>query len=516
MTQTDVANPTWDPEVGHPRRRQILAIECLCLVIVVMAVSSLNVAIPTILEDLKPSSTQLLWIVDAYALVFAGLLLLAGAIGDRFGRKGALLGGLAVFGLGTLAASRVNDPNLLIVMRSIMGLGAAFVMPATLSIVTSVFPPRERPKAIATWAGFAGAGSALGPLLGGLMVENYGWASVFLVNVPIVMVTMVLVAWKVPTSRSDHAHKLDVVGAVFSVAALGSLLFGIIQGPDQGWGSPIVVGAFVLSIVFGVTFVLYELHTTDPMLDPRFFRIPSFRAGTGVIVAIFFGMFGMFFVMAQYLQLVRGYSPLLAGVATLPSAVTLILVTPRSPLLVARFGARRVIVTGMVLVATGFFIFSVLKASSPYLLIAVGLVIMATGMGFAMAPASTAIVSSLPMNKAGVASAVNDVTREVGGALGIAVMGTILTSRFTSAMSGHLPSGIPDSVREGATTSIAGALAIAEQVPKQYHSPIVDAAHASFTDGMRISFLVSTVVLLLMAAVASRSVPKDMQVTVGH
>ena len=518
MTDTDQPSRSiaWDPHVGHPHRRQILAISCLSLVIVVMAVSSLNVAIPTILRDLQPSSTQLLWIVDAYALVFAGFLLLAGAIGDRFGRKGALQGGLVVFALGALAASRVDDPNLLIAMRSIMGLGAAFVMPATLSIVTSVFPPVERPKAIATWAAFAGAGGALGPLLGGFMVEHYGWASVFLVNLPLAVTTLVLVSVRVPSSRDETERRLDVVGAILSVAALALLLFGIIQGPEEGWTSPLVLGAFGLTVLTALVFVWWELRVEEPMLDPRFFRIPAFRAGSAVITSLFFGMFGMFFLMSQYLQFVKGYSALMAGVATLPSAATLILVTPRSPTLVATFGARRVVVVGMLLVTTGFGIFALLGPDSPYLMVALGLVVIASGMGLAMAPASTAIVSSLPMSKAGVASAVNDVTREVGGALGIAVLGTVLTSRFTSLMDDRIPAAAPEEVRAGARTSVNAALAIAEKVPPQFADALTEGARSAFTDAMNTSFMVSAGLLFVMALVASRAVPRDMQATVGH
>ncbi len=505
--------PGWDPMVGYPERGRVLAICCLCLVLVVIAVSSLNVAIPTILDDLEPSSTQLLWIIDSYALVFAGLLLLAGAIGDRFGRKGALLGGLTVFGLAAVAASQAPNAEALIATRAVMGVGAAFVMPATLSIVTSVFPPQERAKAIATWAGFAGAGSALGPLLGGFMVEHFGWASVFFVNIPFVIVAMVLIARFVPTSRDTEERRLDVVGAVLSVLALSALLFGIIQGPEEGWASALVLGSFTLTIVVGVAFVVWELRTDEPMLDPRFFRIPAFRAGSGVITAVFFGMFGMFFMLTQYLQFVKGYSPLLAGISTAPSAVTMIIVTPRSPRLVARFGSRRVVVTGMLLVAAAFAVYALLDPDTPYLAVAFALVVGACGMGLSMAPASTAIVSSLPLSKAGVASAVNDVTREVGGALGIAVLGTILTSRFTSLMGERLPDAVPEQVRIGASGSINAAMAIADKVPAQFAEPLRQVARSAFTDAFNSAFVVSAVLLFVMALIAARSVPDTRDAT---
>lgn len=505
----------WDPMVGHPDRKRVLAICCLCLVLVVVAVSSLNVAIPTILEDLQPSSTQLLWIIDSYALVFAGLLLLAGAIGDRFGRKGALLGGLTVFGLAALAASQAPNPEVLIATRAVMGIGAAFVMPATLSIVTSVFPPQERATAIATWAGFAGAGSALGPLLGGFMVEHFGWASVFLVNLPFVVVAMSLIARFVPTSRDTEERKLDLVGAGLSVVALCGLLFGIIQGPEEGWTSPIVLGSFAVAVIVGIGFVLWELRADEPMLDPRFFKIPAFRAGSGVITTVFFGMFGMFFMLTQYLQFVKGYSPLVAGLATVPSALTMLVVAPRSPKLVARFGARRVVTTGMLCVSAAFVVYTLIGPDTPYIAVALSLVVGAFGMGLSMAPASTAIVSSLPLSKAGVASAVNDVTREVGGALGIAVLGTILTSRFTSLMDDRMPAGVPDQVRVGARSSINAAISIADKLPPEYSHLLREGARSAFTDAFNSAFVVSAVLLFVMAIVASRAVP-DTKAVSGH
>ena len=271
-----------------------------------------------------------------------------------------------------------------------------------------------------------------------------------------------------------------------------------------------------LTSLAGVVFVFWELRVDEPMLDPRFFRIPAFRAGSAVITSLFFGMFGMFFLITQYLQFVKGYSPLQAGVATLPSAAVLILVTPRSPTFVRLWGARRVVVAGMLLVSAGFALFTLLGPDSPYLMVAAGLVVIATGMGFAMAPASTAIVSSLPMSKAGVASAVNDVTREVGGALGIAVLGTVLTSRFTSLMDDRIPTAAPDQVRVGARSSVSAAIAIADKVPPQFADALRDGAKSAFSDAMNTAFVISAVLLLVMAVVASRAVPRDMQANVGH
>ncbi len=521
MSIEDAAEPiAWDPEVGHPARWSILAICCLCLVVIVIAVSSLNVAIPSIVDQLGPSPTQLLWIIDSYAIVFAGLLLPAGALGDRFGRRGALLVGLAVFGVGALAASGTDSPGELIAMRSVMGAGAALVMPATLSLVTSVFAPADRPKAIATWAGFAGAGSALGPPLSGLLLANFWWGSVFFINIPVVVVAMALVVTRVPTSRDPHRRRLDLTGALLSIVALGALLLGIIEGPEQGWASLLVLASFVLALAGGVAFVLWELRTPDPMLDPRFFRIPAFRAGAAVVTAIFFGMFGMFFLITQFLQQVKGYSPLVAGLSTLPSALTLILVTPRSPLVVARFGARPTVVGGMSLVTVGYVGMSLLTPTSPYVHVAAALVVVATGMGLSMAPASTAIVSALPQSKAGVASAVNDVTREVGGALGIAVLGSVLTARYRAEMAVSLsdpalPASVPGDVVDAAGSSIGEALSAIATAPGSAAAPVLELARISWTHAMSAAFLVSALVVGLMAVIARFSMPGRLPVRGG-
>ncbi|MCP4435682.1 MAG: MFS transporter [Actinomycetia bacterium] len=522
------AGPEWDPDEGHPRRKLILAVACLGLVLVVLSVSSLNIAIPTIIDDLQPTSSQLLWIIDSYALVFAGMLLLAGAIGDRYGRKGAFLSGLVVFGIGAILSSFATGPEMLILTRGVMGLGAAFVMPATLSIITSVFPPTERPKAIATWAGFAGAGGAIGPLLSGFVLQAWpgNWEAVFLINVPFVLATMVLVAALIPTSRDSRETRLDWLGAAISVVALGALLFGIIQGPESGWASAVVVGSFALCVVAVVAFLAWELHVPEPMLDPRFLRIPAFTAGSGVVTAVFFGMFGMFFLLTQYLQFVQGYSALKAGAAGLPAAATMILVAPRSADLAAHFGARRVVVGGAALGAVGFVAFANLQVDSDYWLVALALVLVASAVALCTAPASSAIVTSLPLDKAGVASAVNDTTREVGGALGIAVLGTIVTSVYVSEAESDIaamPTPPPpfdegfEQASEVALEGIGPALAVAERAPTpEMAETMVATASNAFVSGMSTAFWFAAGVMVLTAIVSAFAVPRRIEVSSGH
>ncbi len=416
----------------YDNRKRILAVLCLSLVLIVVAVSSLNVAIPTIQQALNASPTQIQWIIDSYALVFAGFLLPAGAIGDRFGRKGALLTGLAIFGTCALAASFAKNPGQLIAARSLMGIGAALVMPATLSIIQNSFPPHERAKAVATWAGLAGAGGAVGPLLSGLMLKYFSWNSVFFINIPLVLILAGLAMMFVPTSRDPEGHPLDPIGSLLSVVALVALVFGIIEGPEWGWGSVGVIGSFAVSIIAGIGFVAYENRVAYPTLDPQLFKLRGFGMGSLAITTIFFAMFGMFFLSVQYLQYVHGYSPLESGVRSLPSAAVLIAVSPRSPLITARFGIRRTLRTGFGLAAIGLIGMATLTVDSSYIHFMLSLIVMAAGIALVMPPSTSSIISSLPLSKAGVGSAVNDVTREVGGAVGIAIMGSILNSLYRS------------------------------------------------------------------------------------
>jgi MFS family permease len=298
------------PDV-YRRRWLILAILNLSLVTIVMAVSALNVALPTIQRDLGASGTELQWIVDAYALVFAGLLLPAGALGDRFGRKGALEVGLVIFGAAAFAASQASDPGQLIALRTVMGVGAAFIMPATLSIILNSFPIQERPKAIAIWAAFAGVGGALGPITSGLLLEHFWWGSVFMVTLPIVAALLLLTALFVPTSRDPGRTALDPIGSVLSVVALVGLVFAVIEGPELGWSSP-RRSRVRRARRRGFAWARYELAIKNPMLDPRLFR-RSFSTGAAAITTIFLCTFGLFFLITQFFQFVQGYSPLEAG-----------------------------------------------------------------------------------------------------------------------------------------------------------------------------------------------------------
>ena len=513
-------SPPADAAAIHDRRWAVLAVMNLSLVLVVAANSSLNVALPTIVRDLDASSAELQWMVDAYALVFAGLLLPMGALGDRFGRKGMLQLGLGIFATGSLAAVFSTEPWHLIATRSLMGIGAAMIMPATLSIITNVFPPEERSKAIAIWAGFAGAGAAVGPVMSGFLLEHFWFGSVFLVNVPIVALAVVAGALLVPTSRDPRQRRLDPVGGLLSMLALFALLFAIIEGPDEGWTSGLIVGLFVAAVVLGAAFVRWERHTAEPMLPMEQFGDRRFSMGTGTIGLTFFAMFGTFFVATQYLQFVLGYSPLEAGLATLPMAAMMIAFAPRSAGFAARFGRDKVMAFGLTTVAVGLFSFSLLQVDSPYLQVAVGLMLLGGGMALTTAPATGAVMESMPLSKAGVGSAVNDTAREVGGSLGVAILGSILASGYRANLDLDLSAAPPEAaaaIEEG----VGSALGVAQNapLPPEVAQRIADHARTAFTDAMSPVFWAAAAVVLVTAGLVLRLMPSRGDVVVheaGH
>jgi EmrB/QacA subfamily drug resistance transporter len=503
-----------DPVV-YERRWAILATMCLSLVLIVATVSSVNVAIPKLAgSSLNPSSTQILWIVDAYALVFAALLLPAGAIGDRFGRKGALLTGLVIFIIASTACAFMGNATALIACRAIMGIGAALIMPSTLSLLQSAFPRRERAKAIAVWAGFAGAGGAIGPLMGGFLVEHFWYGSVFLVAAPIATVALIASAILAPSSREEADGPLDFGGALLSIVGFGALLAAIIEGPARGWTDPLVLVGFVLAAICLIGFVFFERRQRHPMLDMHFFENSRFAMGSLGITVTFFAMFAMFFVLTQYLQFVQGYSPLEAGVRGLPFAATMIIVSPRAPRLAAGIGTKRAVGGGMLLLAVGLTLMSFVGLQTSYWYVAVCLVLMAAGVGSAMPSLSSGIVQSVPMNKAGVGSAVNDTTREVGGAIGIAALGSIVNSIYRGQLAPAL-SQLPADAQEVASRNVAGALRVAGSLAvtagPEAAARFATAVQQSFVDGMHVALRVAAAVVVAGALVVAARIPDGEQ-----
>ena len=493
-----------DPKVYH-RRWLILATMCLSLLMISVAISSVNVAIPTISRsELRPTATQVVWIVDAYALAFAALLLPAGAIGDRFGRKGTMLSGLVVFAVASVGCAYMTSTTALIAARAVMGAGAALIMPSTLSLLQSCFPRRERAKAIAMWAGFAGAGGAIGPVMGGLLEANFWYGSVFLVAAPIAAIAFVASAILAPASREATAHRLDLGGSVLSVVGFSALLAAIIEGPERGWTDGLVMAGFVLAAVCLVGFVLYERRVQEPMLDMAFFRNRRFAMGSMGITVTFFAMFSMFFILTQYLQYVQGYSALEAGVRGLPFAATMIIVSPRAPLIAAKLGAKRAVAGGMATLTVGLLLMSLVQIDTSYWYVAVCLVLMAYGVGSAMPSLSSGIVQSVPMHKAGVGSAVNDTTREVGGAVGIAVVGSVVSSIYRSNASSTIAQ-FPEELQEMARVNVARALGVVGRL-EQTAGPEAAAAlrqdlRQAFVDGTHVALRVSAALVAVGAVI---------------
>jgi EmrB/QacA subfamily drug resistance transporter len=502
------AVPATDAERVHAQRWLTLGVLCLSLLIIVMDNTILNVAIPSLIRDLDASNSEIQWIIDAYTLVFAGLLLTAGSISDRFGRKGTLQAGIVLFAIGSAAAALSTTTVHLIASRAFMGIGGALIMPATLSILTNVFrDPRERGRAIAVWAGFSGLAVAIGPVTGGLLLRHFDWSSVFWVNLPLAAIALLAGYLLVPTSRDPRQRPLDVVGAVLSIVGLGALLFGIIEGPTHGWTDPLVAGGFGLGVALMAAFIAWELHTPTPMLDMRFFRKARFTAANGAITMTFFALFGSMFLMTQYWQFVHGYSPLGAGVRMIPYACTMMLIAPLSARIVERVGTKRVVTTGLLIIAAALFALSFLQATTPYPLAIALFCVMAAGMGMTMAPATESVMGSLPPHEAGVGSAVNDTTRQVGGALGVAVIGSVVASVYARNVDAVARTfGVAGGELEQSRGSLGGALEVGTSLGTDAPTFIAGVKDA-FVDALGNGLRLSAVFILGAAFVAWRFLP---------
>jgi EmrB/QacA subfamily drug resistance transporter len=434
-----------------------LGVLCTSLLVIVVDNTIVNVALPTLVRELDADISELQWVVDAYTLVFAGLLLLAGALGDRYGRRRTLLAGLVVFAAASTAAAFAGDVAVLIACRAVMGAGAALIMPATLSLLISVFEDeRERATAVGIWAATAGVGVALGPVVGGVLLDRFWWGSIFIVNVPLCALAIVVGRRVVPESRDPIARRLDWTGAALSGAGLIALVWAVIEAPSDGWGSPAVLAACGLAVLLLGAFVLQQRRAAAPLLDVHLFRNPRFSAASAMVMVLFFALFGFLFVATQYLQFVLGFSPTAAGVRVLPYALAMIVFATASAKLVERHGTRRVATLGMLLFATGLAVAATIGVDTGYGRLAFAFVLMGAGMGLAGAPATESIMSALPPSRANVGSAVNDTTRELGGALGVAVVGSVMASLYT----GGVP--VADAAREefmGAMSTASGIVA---------------------------------------------------------
>jgi len=495
-------------DVKYPDNRwMILGVMSLSLIIVMLNNVTLNVALPELSKDLNAGNSQLQWILDSYALVFGGTLLLMGALGDRFGRKGALQIGLIIVACASAwTALYAETSNQVIFARAAMGLGAALVMPSTLSVVLVVFPSEERGKAIGIWAAMAGVGAPIGLLVGGWAVETYDWQMVFLINVPFIVLALILGAILVPRSKDTTGKPLDWLGAFLSVVALGSLLYGIIEGPSIGWDDQKVLLAFAVFLISGFSFIRWQLKTEHPLLPMEFFSQRQYTIGLMAIALAMFVMFSFMFMQMLHFQLVRGLSPLEAAIRFFPLPLGLMPAAANSDKLVGKFGRRKVITVGLCLVAVGLMLFTLVDIETAYAQIAVTFLLLGLGMGLTMAPSTTAIMEAIPQNKAGVGSATNDASREIGGALGIAIGGSVLNQIYQSALvipesfSGSkevLMSSFPATMRIGAETGGAdGAMLIAS-------------AREAFVEGMIGSCYITAAVAILAAIIVWTMMPDE-------
>jgi EmrB/QacA subfamily drug resistance transporter len=476
----------------------------ICLLTLGLDITVLNVTLPTLVRDLGASTTQLQWMIDAYLLAFGGLLLTMGALGDRYGRRRLLLGALFVFLVGSLMCVFADTPQRLIFARGIQGVGAAAIVPLSLAFLPVIFPDEEeRTKAIAIWAAANAIGLPLGPIVAGILLQNYWWGSVFLINIPMVAISLVASAALLPESRDATAPKIDVVGAMLTVLGLGSLLFGIITGPSNGWTDPAVLATIVAGVVLLGAFVFRESRAAQPMLDLKLFRDPRFAWAIVAIMLTVFGLTGLMFTLTQYLQFILGYSALKTGVCLLLLVFPLAVAANASARVVLRFGAKAVIATGLVATAAGMLLFSTVDTNSGFALPGWSLAVIGAGLGMAMAQATNCVMSAIPVAQAGRGSAILATMRQLGASMGVAILGSILATVYASRL-GNATAALPAQAAKAAEDSVGTALQVAEEMGAQ-GTDLAQAAKAAFIDGMSIDLVIGAAVTLAGAvAVLSR------------
>jgi MFS transporter, DHA2 family, integral membrane protein len=495
------------PRDIHARRWWILAVLCTSLLIVMLGNTALNVALPTLARDLGASASAQQWLVDAYSLVFAGLLFTMSSLGERFGRKGIMQLGLALFGGASIYAGLIaNTSGQLIVSRVVMGAAGAMIMPATLSILTNVFPREERAKAVAIWSGVAGGGGAIGMLLSGFLLEHFAWGSVFLVAAPFAAISIAAAAILVPTSRDPDQGSIDVPGAVLSTAGLVTLVYGLIEAPTHGWGSTETIGLVAIGLALLAAFTWWERRAAQPMLDIGLFRKPAFGVSAVALTLVFFTLMGLFFSIAQLFQLVMGYGTFSAALHMAPIALFMMVASPLSPGLVDRFGKRRTVAAGLAIVAVGTAMMAALPSDPSYVAVLVGMGVMAFGMGIAMSPTTDLLMSAVPASKAGMGSATNDTTRELGGALGVAVLGSVMASRYTSEIASSL-GALPAPARSAASSSLGGATVAARDLGGTAGEQLLDAARQAWMSGLRLAMIVGAIIIAGAALFAFLALP---------
>ena len=496
---------TTDP-LQHARRWKTLAVLSLSLVIIGLDNTILNVALPTLQDEFDASNSKLQWMVDSYLLVFAGLLLVFGTLGDRLGRKLALQAGISIFGLASLGALFAESADHVIAVRAAMGVGAALIMPATLSIIANLFTGEERGKAIGIWAALAAVGIGLGPLAGGLLLEWFDWSSVFLVNVPFAAAALLLGMRYVPESRDPRPGSFDLLGAGLSTAGFSILVYAIIEAPELGWTSGLVLGLLTLSASLLTAFFLWERRIDEPMLDLGFFRSARFSVGTAAVSVAFFALLGGIFALTQYLQFAHGYSAIEAGAVMSPMALGLMLGAGSSSKAVRKLGTARVVAAGLTLMAILLALTTLWGPTTSAPALVAWLFGLTVAMGWIMAPATEAVVGAVPAAKSGVASATNTVARMVSGALGVAIVGSLVSSLYSSEVDGSL-GVLPADAQAKAGESIGAANAIAAQLPADAASGVLATTGEAFTHAMGVGLMVAAALAAATAVLVARFLP---------
>ena len=490
----------------HRMRWWTLAVVSVTVVLATIDETILNVAIPSLQRDLGASASSLQWILNSYLLVFGGLLLTMGGFGDRFGRARMLRYGLAVFALSSFGAALAQSPAQLIGARAIMGMGGAMMMPATLAVIVNVFKEKEMPKAIAIWAMMAGIGVALGPILGGALLKYFYWGSVFLVNVPIAGLAIVASLFLVPDSRDPESKPLDIPGALLSMGAVSALIFAIIEGPDWGVASPQLAITVAAAVVLGLGFVLRERQAAYPLLDLALFRLPRFSTGAAAVSLAFFSLVGFIFGFTQYLQFVQGHSPLAAGIRFLPIAGGFMVGAIVSEDLVRRLGTTRVVAAGLVIMTAAMPLVLLWEVNTSYLVIGPIVTVMALGVGLVFAPAAEAVMGAVDAAKAGVGSAMNDVTQMLAGALSIAMVGTVMYAIYAARL-GDAVASLTAEEAEVARDSIGAAVQLAASLPQADALALSAAANSAFTDALGLALLIGAAFSLVGLLIVVRFMP---------
>jgi len=501
---------------GYERRWAGMVFIGISLLVISIDNTILNVALPSISRSLGASAAELQWIIAAYVLMFAALLLTMGSLGDRFGRKRALQVGLIMFAIGSAAAGFSKTTLMLIGSRAFLGIGGSLIMPSTLSIISATFPTHERAKAIAIWAAVFGLGIGIGPVAGGWLIEQYSWNAVFFVNLPVAAIALIGGAFLLANSRDETAPRLDLPGILLSIPGLFALIYGIIEAGRSTWTAPQVLTALAVAIVLLSTFALWESRSPHPMLPLYFFKNMSFTGANVAMVLVMFSLFGSVFFLTQYFQSVLGYTALEAGIRMLPLALTMMFFSVMSARLAERIGTKYMVALGIAIGGTALlFMSQFFEVGTSYSTIVIGLILLPAGLGLTMSPATNSIMQSVPVNKAGIGSAMNDTTRQLGGALGVAILGTVMNNiylRDIQAVRAAIPQ-LPDQAFEVISSSVQGAHIIVNNapVPEAAKQVILDIANAAFVNGMTTAMIVGAILMYSASALALAILPNRVQ-----